>query len=278
MRLADYRTRPIPIPEDLLDAQLTAARPHSVFRERVRSVRPLLAMAGLLIGLLLAVQWRGLQEGQGQPAARSATRAQLTTSISDLEVEQKQLKQSIGDTRNQINALLDQAAEGKVALNRLNDSLQVQHHAAGLTALHGEGVVATFDDSQSSSTPPDANLADYIIHEYDLRDGINALLEGGAEAVSLNGERIIGTTSVYCVGSTIIVNSTRLSPPYNISAIGNANALSESLIKSPQMAKFNQRARQAGVTLNVVSSSDVSVPEYKGEVKLKYGKPLREGR
>ena len=50
---------------------------------------------------------------------------------------------------------------------------------------------------------------------------LNLLWLAGAEAVSLNGERVVATTSIYCVGSTILVNDTRLSPPYEFLAIGD---------------------------------------------------------
>jgi len=240
-------------------------------------MRLFLAIGGLVIGLLLAAQWRsGLSSAQS--SSRTATRQQINTSIVELEQEQANLKQQIGSLRNQINAVREKNTQASTTLDQINNTWQEAQRSAGLMPLRGEGVVATFDDSKVSNTAPDATLADYIIHEYDLRDGIAALLDGGAEAISLNGERVVASTSVYCVGSTIIVNSTRLSPPYNISAIGNSNALSESLIKSPQMTKFTQRAKQYGVILGVTSSSDVHVPEYKGEIKLRYGKPLREGR
>ncbi len=276
MRLADYRTRPLAIPPDLLNAP-APSRPRSVFRQRVQSMRLFLAIGGLVIGLLLAAQWRsGLSSAQSN--SRTATRQQINTSIVELEQEQANLKQQIGSLRNQINAVREKNTQASTTLDQINNTWQEAQRSAGLMPLRGEGVVATFDDSKVSNTAPDATLADYIIHEYDLRDGIAALLDGGAEAISLNGERVVASTSVYCVGSTIIVNSTRLSPPYNISAIGNSNALSESLIKSPQMTKFTQRAKQYGVILGVTSSSDVHVPEYKGEIKLRYGKPLREGR
>ena len=72
-----------------------------------------------------------------------------------------------------------------------------------------------------SPCPLGDDAANYLIHDFELRDVASLLWLAGAEAVAINDERLVASTSIYCVGSTIIVNNTRLSPPYEIRALGN---------------------------------------------------------
>jgi uncharacterized protein YlxW (UPF0749 family) len=243
-------------------------------RGSLLSFQLLLGAAGLLIGLLLAVQWRSTTATNTQPASRDATRQQVSTSISQFEQEQNGLKQQVAQLRAELNTLQQQSAANQNSRGNAQQLLNQEQIAAGLVPLHGPGIIVTFDDSKVTNLPPNADTANYIIHEYDLRDGINALLGGGAEAISLNGERLISTSSVYCVGSTIIVNSTRLSPPYVIYAIGDGRTLQDAITHSPQISKFMQRKVLYQVILNVQPADDVSVPEFKSAPAFKYATPV----
>lgn len=251
---------------------VTSATTYPQSRSSLFAFRLLLAGAGLLIGLLLAVQWRSAST-HNQPASRESTRQQVSASIQQFESEQTTLKQQVGGLRAQLTNLQQQSAVNQDSLGNAKQVLQDQQIAAGLVPLRGPGVVISFDDSQVQNIPEGEDLARYIIHEYDLRDGINTLLGAGAEAISLNGERLVGSSSVYCVGSTIIVNSTRLSPPYVITAIGDRAKLADAMQTAPQMSKFLQRKILYDVQMQVDSRAEVYVPEYKNAPAFKYATP-----
>jgi len=67
---------------------------------------------------------------------------------------------------------------------------------------------------------PSGNLNDLVIHSQDVQAVVNALWRAGAEAVAINGQRLVGTSAVLCVGNTLLLNGTVHSPPYEIAAIG----------------------------------------------------------
>ena len=99
---------------------------------------------------------------------------------------------------------------------------------AGLLAGTGQGVVITLDDSNLPRQPgEDPNL--FLIHDEDLLKVINELFAAGAEAVSVNGQRIITNSEIRCVGPTIIINSIKLAPPFIIQAVGDPEILETSL-------------------------------------------------
>ncbi len=243
------------------------------------SFQMLLGAAGLLIGLLLAVQWHSAAQSAAQPASRNTTRQEVSTSIVRFEQEQADLKQRVGDLHAELNTVQQQSAASQSSLGSAQKMLNQQQIDAGLVSLQGPGVIATFDDSKVTNIPSGEDPAHYIIHEYDLRDAVNTLLGAGAEAISLNGERLVSNTSIYCVGSTIIVNSTRLSPPYVVIAIGNRQILHDAMANSPNLSKFLQRKTLYAVQMTVQAADDVTVPEYKNAPTFKYATPVEgQGR
>lgn len=243
-------------------------------RGSLLSFQLLLGAAGLLIGLLLAVQWHSATQNTAQPASRDATRQEVSASIVRFEQEQADLKQRVGDLHAQLNIVQQQSAASQSSLGDAQKTLNQQQIDAGLVPLHGPGVIITFDDSKVTNIPPGEDPAHYIIHEYDLRDGVNTLLGAGAEAISLNGERLVSNSSIYCVGTTILVNNTRLSPPYVVLAIGNQQMLQDAMVNSPNLSKFLQRKALYEVQMTVQAADDVTVPEYKNAPTFKYATPV----
>ena len=138
--------------------------------------------------------------------------------------------------------------------------------------VEGEGVVVTLDDSQVRM-PPGADPNAYIIHEYDLRDIVNLLWMAGSEAIAVNDERLVGNSSLYCVGSTVMVNNTRLSPPYHIRAIGNARVQQDYLRNPSYLAELKEKQRLYGLRFEVQSAASLALPAYSGGFLIQHARP-----
>ena len=89
----------------------------------------------------------------------------------------------------------------------------------------------------------------------------------------MNGERIVATTSVYCVGPVIITNATRLSPPYEVHAIGNPDALEAALRTSPQMQQLRVRSQIYDLPIDIRKADTVAVAAYSAGIGFKYAQP-----
>jgi uncharacterized protein YlxW (UPF0749 family) len=233
----------------------------------------LFLVGGLLGGMLLSTQLQTRAtnaNSASSPITRQSDREMVGATIARLESEQSRVKQQIAGLRAQLNEAQGSDAQRKTTLMDLSDELARQRMGAGMVALQGPGVVATFDDSTAHSIPENEDPVNYIVHEYDLRDVVNALWMAGAEAVSVNGERIVSSSSLYCVGTTILCNVTRLSPPYEVRAIGDPQALAATLQGSTQMEKFLQRAQIYDLPVTVEQRQDVLVPPYNGSFVFEY--------
>ena len=143
---------------------------------------------------------------------------------------------------------------------------------AGLTALEGAGVTVEMDDSNRSAKSGDnPNL--YVIHDDDVLRVINELRAAGAEAISINGQRLIETSEIRCAGPTLSVNNVRSAAPFIISAIGDKVAL-ENAIK--MRGGVEQTLGVWGIRIEVKTSDNVYIPPFKGEHRLIHAHPIHE--
>lgn len=138
----------------------------------------------------------------------------------------------------------------------LNDKLAKVNIAAGFTSVMGSRIVITLDDNPDPlRIGEDPN--DYIIHDKNLLFLINDLRCSGAEAISINDQRIIASSAIRCAGPTILVNTSRVTPPFEIKAIGNPEILESSIRTAGSEIQIMQ-AR--GIKTGIKKSSKVVIP------------------
>ena len=248
---------------------LPQLRPHPTRWHATKGAAVLMAV-GLGLGVLIAAQ---MQSQTAQPVATAGDSRQVAAAtVQRLENEQGELKREIAELRSQIATKQQEISKNKTALAGLTSELEKLRLAAGMVAVKGPGVRVVLDDSAAKTVPADDDPAFYLVHEYHLRDVLNLLWASGAEAISINGERIVGATSVYCVGSTIMVNNTRMSPPFEILAIGNAAAMEESLNNPLNLRALKTRVKVYGVQLRIATAKELTVPAYNGGLDVKFAR------
>jgi uncharacterized protein YlxW (UPF0749 family) len=226
--------------------------------------------AGLTLGLLLSLVWRP------PPAARVAdigpTSGKVWLSIERLEAEQRELKTSLAGLRGELAERQQVAAANTDRLQALKVELDRQQLLAGLIPVRGPGVLVTLDDSEAE-VPPGADPNAYLIHEYDLRDIVNLLWMAGSEAIAINDERLVSNSSIVCLGSTVMVNNTRLSPPYLIRAVGNPRIQQDYLRNPSYLEQLKEKQRQYGLRFDIEGVTTLSLPAYSGGFPVQYARP-----
>jgi len=226
-------------------------------------------VVGLSLGLLFSLVGNA-------PWARSAENGsgprQVSLSVERLEAEQRDLRATLAALRQELADRRQAAADNTDRLQALKAELDRQALLAGLVPAAGPGVTVVLDDS-TAQIPPGADPNAYIIHEHDLRDIVNLLWMAGSEAIAINDERIVGTSSIYCVGSTVMVNNTRLSPPYTIRAIGNPRVQQDYVRNPSYLRGLKEKQRLYGLYFQVRGVSRVELPAYSGSVQVRYAHP-----
>lgn len=139
---------------------------------------------------------------------------------------------------------------------------------AGTVAVRGRGVVVDLSDS-SRRAPAGGDTGAHRVHDTDLQMVVNALLDAGAEAVSINDSRLVATTPIRSAGDTIVVNFRPLRPPYRVAAIGADRAEFE---RSEIARRFSRWTRLFGLGFTV-RQQEVTVPGYTGRVAITSARP-----
>lgn len=163
-------------------------------------------------------------------------------------------------------------AQGENTVELPNDRLNDAEMKAGLIGVSGPGLRITLDDSKRTvGKQGDPNLL--VIHDRYIREIFNALWNGGAEAIALNGQRVTSNTEVFCSGSYIQINGSRQMPPYVIEAIGVANNLTGAL-NFYDWFKLGDLQQENGITRKLKVLDKVEIPA--GIPRdYKYAKPFK---
>lgn len=220
----------------------------------------------LLFGLLFTSNLKTQLQGFNPMAARNKT---LVNVIKTQEEKNLELESEIAEDRNLIENYHSKKAD-KAGLEPVKKNLDYLSFAAGLTKVQGPGILVTLDDQEKAHTAKDPEF--YIIHYSNVLYIVNDLRAAGAEAISVNNDRVVATTDIRCAGNIILINTNRLAPPYEIKAIGNPQQL-EAGVRNGEYGTLE--LGQFPVTTDI--SNEITIPAYKGSYTFNYATPLKEG-
>ncbi len=147
---------------------------------------------------------------------------------------------------------------------------------AGLEPVHGPGLVVTLSDAQRDANgrfPRDASPDDLVVHQQDIQAVLNALWSAGAEAIQMQDQRIIGTSAPRCVGNTLLLNGRTYSPPYSITAVGDAAAMQAALAAAPLVTLYKQYVVRFGLGYSEQVQTDLQLAGYTEPVRMRYAQP-----
>lgn len=184
----------------------------------------------------------------------------------------EQLRAEVADLRAEVETLGSKDAARRHESRQAERALEDLGRAAGLGAMSGPGLVVSLADSDLVESPS-GNVNDLLIHSQDVRAVVNALWRAGAEAIAVNGQRLVGTSAVVCVGNTLLVNGTVHSPPYVAEAIG---ADRKSFDEDPLMRRLRREAVSFRFGFSVQSASELHVEGFGGAVAFRHARPAAE--
>jgi uncharacterized protein YlxW (UPF0749 family) len=212
----------------------------------------------LLIGVLVVTSAR--------LASGTDLRAERRTDLVDLiRAEQQRVEDAttqVSDLQAQVDADVAQAAT-------VPSAPRLEHLIAPVS---GPGLVVELDDAPipASGVAPGFTADDYLVHEQDVHAVINALWAGGAEAMSVMDQRIVATSAVRCVGSTLLVHGQVYPPPYRVTAVGPAERMQRALDAAPRVRLYRQYVDLLGLHLDVTDDASLIVPGYEGPLVTHY--------
>ncbi len=245
---------------------MTGSKPGSGARASRTAV---LLVPALLFGFLSTVLWRTQLERTDLTAGYNAP---LTDSARQLQDEQSSLKSQLADLRARLDGIQASAAAQSGTSNQLQQQIDGLKARAGLTAMTGEGVVVELDDARTG-VPTVKEPDKSVCHATDVIDIVNTAWRAAAQAVAVNGERLVARSSAYCIGATVIVNGTLKSPPFNIIAIGPQNDLAGAFADPAQLRDIKQRREDGSLAFRVTRATALTAPAYDGASSVRFASP-----
>ncbi len=242
------------------------------FPARVWRLQAGLAVVLAAAGFLAVTQIRNELLIREQLQVPSQRLEELGFRLREMERMRGTLEQQIEQMRGQLHAYEQGAAQGRAQLEVLGRQLDQFRALAGHVPLSGPGVVIELNDSPFPLRPGD-DPNTVILHYTDLQGVLNEAFASGAEAIAVNGERVVTSTGVNCVGTTILCNTKRLAPPYRVTAIGDVDQMANYLMRPEGVL---QGLRAFGFPVKVTKAARLTVPAYRGSYRFTYARPAPE--
>ena len=145
--------------------------------------------------------------------------------------------------------------------------------SVGLEAVSGKALRVTLDDAPLSENPDGVDANMLVVHQQDIQMVVNTLWSGGAEAMTIQGQRVISTTAVKCVGNTVVLHGVAYAPPYVIEAIGDLNVMQKALDTSEAVRIYKEYVSAYQLGWSVERAGQVTMPAYTGAVAVSHATP-----
>lgn len=186
--------------------------------------------------------------------------------VAELQLNNNQSELALVALRDQLDTIKGLKSEREL-VDHLNEEIERYKMYAGLTEIVGEGVLIIINDGDRdlmvTETPNDL-----VVHDLDLRTIVDDLRIAGAEAISINGTRIItGITEIICNGPTIRINGIQQAQPFIIRAIGDRYKL-EAKLKDTE--SFAHALKQLGLEMEVNTRIQVTIEKLEKPAEYKY--------
>lgn len=177
-------------------------------------------------------------------------------SVKELENSEKKLEEiRLQSTKNDENDI------------QKEEEIKKANILLGLTDVTGKGLIIKLEDNNSvtrSNISPLDNIELYLVHASDVVAVINDLKNAGAEAISINGQRVVDTTGVYCAGNVLKINDEKISSPIEIKAIGEPDLLYGSMTIP---GGYIELMKETGVKVSLKKSDNIKIEKYDGILK-----------
>ncbi|KXG75013.1 DUF881 domain-containing protein [Thermotalea metallivorans] len=188
--------------------------------------------------------------------------------------EMENLQKMILEKKKQMEEYKKIKQEGGVIKEAMQKELEEQKLIGGFVDVEGPGIILVVNDgTRELYEGEDPN--NVLVHDIDVLNLVNDLKVAGAEAISINGQRLLATSEMSCAGYTIRINNQVFAQPFVIKAIGDPKTLEAALNAPGTYARFLKEI--VGLYIEVNTVLNIKIPKYSEEIDFQYLKPAEEG-
>ena len=216
----------------------------------------------ILFTSIMFVQFKSVQviEASGVGQKRET---ELRTEYSALKDKSDEMKQQLEEIQNTTKEYIDQSSDVQATMDLLKSDVDKARCDLGYTDVKGPGIILTIADGKNA-----ANDKEQVVTYNDLIMAINELKYAGAEAISLNDERVVNNSFVANISEYMVMNDNRISGPYTIKVIGDSKNL-ESVINIKGGIKDYLESYNKQISYTV--ENEVYINKYNGNIEINFG-------
>ncbi len=221
----------------------------------------------IILGIIIGIQAKTVRV---QTSVYDLKRvSELSAELTILENENRELKSNLVDMQNKVAGYEKTITDGNDSLQVIVKNLNDVKIEAGRVALTGRGITVTLNDSKKYGSTGGVDQNAFLIHAEDILSIVNELFSAGAEAISINGQRLVANSSIRCAGSVVNVNGVKIAAPFVVSAIGDPDILEAALVFPGGVV---DSLAPWGIELTIKKQETVEIPAYTGTVTFKEAK------
>lgn len=236
-----------------------------------RTRGPLGAGPALLLGLLAFLVTVEVREQRSASEEVARRRADLARVVEARQRRAADLERGLASLRARADVLAERSAQR--ALTELRRASERIAALSGARAVSGPGVVVVLRDASGAERSQDPDDADFRIQDLDVQAAVNALWAAGAEAIAVNGQRVVATTAIRNAGGALLVNYRVLTSPYRVAAIGDRERVRARFERSEAARRFRGWADIYGLGFEVRAQGRLELPAFTGVLRYRYARP-----
>lgn len=235
---------------------------------------------GIVLGIMCALLVFGIFM---QVKTIEDTTTVISQTIEDNELRDEVLKakekyevlyREYENQENEIEKIRKKVSESDSSLSEKEKRVNENNKLLGYTDVKGNGVVIVLADNTGILNDTSAmatDISEYVLHYIDLIQVVNALKNAGAEHISINGQRIVSTTEIVCIGNVISINGEKVANPFKIKAIGDQEKLYGGVT---MLGGYVGILQKYGLVKSIEKQENIEIPKYIGTYNMKYMKKV----
>ena len=234
-----------------------------------KTVSIIIGTSCAILAIAICVQLNTIKQAMAT-VSTDYTENNLRDEVLKAKEKYENVTNQLKDAEEQLDKVRQNATQNNESATKMEEEIKLNNALIGLADLEGQGIEITVQDDPNATRDNVGifgSIETHIVHEGDLKWIVNLLRNAGAEAISINGQRIVSTTAITCVGNVIKINDEKVGNPFTIKAIGWPERLEPALNIA---GGYVERLREEGVVVNIKKSNNIKIAKYTGVIPSKY--------
>ena len=206
----------------------------------------------------------------GSTVSGSQKQNELKSQVLKMKEKYENEYSALQRTEKELEKEREGATNNNSELTDLESQIKQANLILGHTDVTGEGVIVTLTEGKSDASAIDQS--NYLVHAENVLQVVNEMKNAGAEAIAINGERIVGTSAISCDGNVIVVNGKKINSPIQISAIGLQELLTTLNRPGSTLEYFKTTS---GKIVDFKKNSNIEIQKFTGVINFKYAKTVK---